>query len=91
MNAGLPAHFLLPLKESTNGLVMIKPLRALTKSLNGLITWFSAQSRMLYSQIVSFYQGDLEKEKLTSLLKVSGEMINDRASDSAIHYLAELV
>ena len=46
---------------------------------------------MLYSQIVSFYQGDLEKEKLTSLLKVSGEMINDRASDSAIHYLAELV
>ena len=55
MNAGLPAHFLLPLKESTNGLVMITPLRALTKSLNGLITWFSAQSRMLYSQIVSFY------------------------------------
>lgn len=46
---------------------------------------------MLYPQIVSFYQGDLEKEKLKSLLKVSGVMINDRASDSVIQYLAELV
>ena len=35
---------------------------------------------MLYPQIVSFYQGDLEKEKLKSLLKVSGVMINDRAT-----------
>lgn len=46
---------------------------------------------MLYPQTVSFYQGDLEKEKLKSLLKVSGVMINDRASDSVIQYLAELV
>ena len=46
---------------------------------------------MLYSQIVSFYWVDLEKEKLTSQLKVSGVMINDRASDSVIQYLAELV
>ena len=35
---------------------------------------------MLYPQIVSFYQGDLEKEKLKSLLKVSGVMINNRAT-----------
>ena len=35
---------------------------------------------MLYPQTVSFYQGDLEKEKLKSLLKVSGVMINNRAT-----------
>ena len=35
---------------------------------------------MLYPQILSFGQGDLEKEKLTSLLKVSSVMINDRAA-----------
>ena len=60
--------------------VMMKPLRALNKNLNGLITWFIVQSEMLYPQIVSFYQGDLEKEKLKSLLKVSGVMINNRAT-----------
>ena len=91
MNAGLPAHFSLLLKESANGLAMITPMRALIKSLKGLTTWFIAQSRMLYSQIVFFYWGDLEKEKLTSQLKVSGVMINDRASDSVIQYLAEFV
>ena len=32
------------------------------------------------NQIVSFYQRDLEKEKLTSLLKVLGETINDHLS-----------
>ena len=40
------------------------------------------------NQAVSFYQGDLENETLTSPLKVLGIMINDKAItiDSVIHF-----
>ena len=41
MNAGLPLHFLLLLKKSTNGffsVLMVTPLRSLSKGLNKLVT-----------------------------------------------------
>ena len=61
-------------------MVLMKLLILLNKNLSGLITWFIIQSELLYPQIVSFYQGKLEKEKLISLSKVSGVMINERAT-----------
>ena len=61
-------------------MVLMKPLILLNKNLSGLITWFIIQSKLLYPQIVSFYQGKLEKEKLTSLSEVSGVMINERTT-----------
>ena len=43
------------------------------------------------NQIVSFYQGDIVKEKMASPLKISGVMINARAItiDSVILFFTE--
>ena len=71
-------------------MLMIATLRELRKGLNKLIIWFTAQSKIFYSlrkklkkidaevnQILSLYQGDLDKEKLTSQLKALAVMFKD--------------
>lgn len=71
-------------------MLMIATLRELRKGLNKLIIWFTAQSKIFYSlrkklkkidaevnQILSLYQGDLDKEKLISQLKALAVMFKD--------------
>ena len=77
-------------KTPNRWMLMIATLRELRKGLNKLITWFTAQSKIFYSlrkklkkidaevnQILSHYQGDLDKEKLISQLKALAVMFKD--------------